>query len=342
MFPAMHANSGVSTVDIRTLAMLNGLLRYLLRQATQARRYWPVTELTPDGRQALAEIAGRRGVSPEAAEHVLTALIAGQGTQAQFNHPDLGGMGQWSLGGMTMIGDMFNNGLKAQVNGLCSDVAQLMRQSAPLHSPSQSASQSQTSGEAVSLFVTGGSSGNWWPGELGHAASTGAQNQMRYAWFPGTARLAIDTGNGSVRVYDTGEHRIGGFSQQQSGDQSLSFTSQYGLVKLADLEEVNAAQPTGGGADGTGRQPAPALSEVLRKATVDSKPPQTEPAQTASHPVDAPATLPNMAKQPAPATASVDEADIFAKIERLAALHAKGILTDAEYQSKKAELLARI
>nr|WP_290128945.1 SHOCT domain-containing protein [Hoeflea alexandrii] len=39
---------------------------------------------------------------------------------------------------------------------------------------------------------------------------------------------------------------------------------------------------------------------------------------------------------------SAEEADIFAKIERLAALHQKGILTDQEYQAKKAELLARI
>jgi hypothetical protein len=30
---------------------------------------------------------------------------------AQFDHPDLGGMGQWTAGGMTMIGDMFNAGL---------------------------------------------------------------------------------------------------------------------------------------------------------------------------------------------------------------------------------------
>jgi len=46
--------------------------------------------------------------------------------------------------------------------------------------------------------------------------------------------------------------------------------------------------------------------------------------------------------RPDPAPAAADEADIFAKIERLAALHAKGILSDQEYQSKKAELLDRI
>jgi hypothetical protein len=44
--------------------------------------------------------------------------------------------------------------------------------------------------------------------------------------------------DGNVRVYDTGEHRIGGFSQQQSGSQSLSFSSQLGTVRLEDLKEV--------------------------------------------------------------------------------------------------------
>jgi hypothetical protein len=34
--------------------------------------------------------------------------------------------------------------------------------------------------------------------------------------------------------------------------------------------------------------------------------------------------------------------DIFDKIERLAALHAKGILTDEEFQAKKKELLDRL
>ena len=36
------------------------------------------------------------------------------------------------------------------------------------------------------------------------------------------------------------------------------------------------------------------------------------------------------------------EADIFAKIERLADLRKKEILTQAEFDAKKAELLARI
>ena len=52
------------------------------------------------------------------------ALHRGGGRQAQFSHADLGGMGQWSAGGMTQVGDMFNTALKDKVNALCGELAQ--------------------------------------------------------------------------------------------------------------------------------------------------------------------------------------------------------------------------
>ena len=45
-------------------------------------------------------------------------------------------------------------------------------------------------------------------------------------------------GTVSVSVYDTGHHRIFGVAQAQSGDRTLSFTSQDGLVRVADLPRV--------------------------------------------------------------------------------------------------------
>jgi hypothetical protein len=45
---------------------------------------------------------------------------------AQFDHRELGGAGQWMPGGMTMVGDMFNHGLKAKVDGLCSELSQIL------------------------------------------------------------------------------------------------------------------------------------------------------------------------------------------------------------------------
>ena len=74
-------------------------------------------------------------------------------------------------------------------------------------------------------------------GGVGSPASVGAQNDLRYATFPSARRLAIARGS-EVTVYDTADHHITGFSQQQSGDQSLTFTSQHGLVRLADLAVV--------------------------------------------------------------------------------------------------------
>jgi hypothetical protein len=52
----------------------------------------------------IADIAQRHGFSPQAARAVADALRHGNGTMAQFNHPELGGMGQWVAGGMLMIG----------------------------------------------------------------------------------------------------------------------------------------------------------------------------------------------------------------------------------------------
>ena len=284
-----------------------------------------MSTLTEAGRNALNDIAARYGVSFDAAEHLLMAVIAGQTTQAQFNHPELGGMGQWSQGGMIMIGDMFNNSLKAKVDGLCSELAALVR-NANLHfAPAQQQSQSQYQGHGASLFVPGShSQGNWWPEELGQAASVGSQNDLRYAYFPSSRRLAINIG-GRVTVYDTGDHQIGGFSQQQGGDQSLTFTSQHGLVRVSDLDIAQRPED----------QPAD-VARPAQAARTDT--PQRGPTIAAPEPTAAPPQQPT----PVAAPQAASEDDIFTKIERLAALHAKGILTDREFSDKKAELLSRL
>lgn len=154
-----------------------------------------LAQLTEEGLARIAAIAGRHGLSSAAVEHMLYAVAAGQGTQAQFNSPELGGMGQWSLGGMTMVGDMFNNGLKSRVDALCTELSSLVRSHALFATPSSSQSQSQGGDfgtPAVSLHVQPESAA--WPAELGAPASVGSQNNLRYAWFPQARRLAIDNG----------------------------------------------------------------------------------------------------------------------------------------------------
>ena len=262
--------------------------------------------LTPEGLRAVGDIAARHGFSPEAASGLLDALARGQGSQAQFDHPELGGMGQWSRGGMIMIGDMFNSQLKYRIDALCNDLSDLLGREASLYAP---VTQSQSQGGGYSLFLGGGAS--WWPAELGQPASSGAQNDMRYAFFPAARRLAIQLGT-RVQIYDSGDHQFSGFSQQQGGGQSLTFNSQYGTVRVADLRLVDSEEPAASAATAAPVQPV----------APSSPPPRS----------GAPA---------APAAAqSVDE--VLKTIKGLAALQQEGILTDEEFAAKKAELLARI
>src|SRR5215471_18424043 len=97
-------------------------------------------QLTSEGQQKVTALAQRYGVSTEAVRTLLQALVHGHGTMAQFDHPELGGRGQWMPGGMVMVGDMFNQGLKATVDGLCVELAAFLatsplRPAAPARSP---------------------------------------------------------------------------------------------------------------------------------------------------------------------------------------------------------------
>lgn len=245
----------------------------------------------------IEEIARRYYVSVDAVRVMLQAVVNGGGTMAQFSHPDFGGTGQWMQGGMTMVGDMFNHALKAKVDNLCTELAGLLASGQPLFAP-LAQSQAQGGYHDASLFVGGG--GQWWPGDLGAPSSSGSQNNIRYAVFPSTRRLAIEI-NGQTTVYDTLDHQIGGVGQQQGPGASLTFTSQYGTVRVADLPIISGQEA-----------PAPA--------------PAFEPAPQAPYET-----------QPAP-----EEGDVFAKIERLAELRQRGILSEAEFSSKKSELLSRL
>ncbi len=212
-------------------------------------------KFTPEAQQMLAAAAQHHGFSPEAALTAWHALAEGRGAMAQFNHPELGGVGQWAQGGMTMVGDMFNHALKARVDALCSELAGQMQRhgAARIVEPAQFQSQSQ--GRPVGAgFSSGFAAGDWWPAELGAPASSGAQNGLRYAYFPATRRLAIQQ-NGRLEVFDTGDHRISGVSQQQSGAvQAPVFSSDKGQVRLADLKPVSMDAP----ARSAEAQPSPA------------------------------------------------------------------------------------
>ena len=293
--------------------------------------------LSSAGQQAINDLAQRHGFTPAAVLHMLEAVSNARGSMAQFNHPEFGGSGQWMRGGMTMLSDMFNHSLKGRVDGLCHDLAALLASEPDLLRGGSFQSQSQGGGcgqqqshdsgqftgshssaqqpgagpvGPVSLFVppAAGDCGEWWGGELRWPTSTGAQNSVRYAWFAQARRLAIEVG-GRVTIYDTLDHQIGGFSQQQGSGGSLTFSSQYGLVDVASL-------------------PVVAVDGTLQAAAIPL------PAAVAAS-----SLLPSDSRSaPPPGGGS----DIFALIERLADLHAKGILSAEEFSAKKTELLSRI
>lgn len=301
-------------------------------------------QLSPAGQQAINDIAQRHGFSADATLSMLDAVINGNGSQAQFSHPEFSGSGQWMRGGMTMVSDMFNNYLKGRVDGLCSDLSNLVMSQPDLVRSGSFQSQSQGGGYgsgqaqtsyggngqqqgggydngfgASSLFVppAPGTSHDWWPADLRWPNSTGAQNGVRYAYFAQARRLAIEL-NGQVTVYDTLDHQIGGFSQQQSYGGTLSFNSQYGLIDVASLPVISV--------DGVAVF-APAYA---------SAPPPANPGQNNVWQNDpAPMSMQGNA-------GSGNTQHIFATIERLADLRAKGILSDEEFAAKKAELLSRV
>jgi hypothetical protein len=206
-----------------------------------------------------------------------------------------------------MVGDMFNHGLKHRVDALCSELAGMLREQ-PM-SAENVAYRSEDTAAGVSLFVSRSeAAGQWWPSGLGSPASIGAQNNLKYAYFPSSSRLVI-LQDRQVRIYDTGEHRISGVSQQQSGDQSLTFTSQLGLVRVADLRLVNLQEEEPKSADATSEPVRPLPGPLSRARPV---------ATTSTHD------------------------DIIVLIERLAELRKKEILSEQEFATKKAELLGRL
>jgi hypothetical protein len=255
-------------------------------------------QLTPAGENIVNDLSRRYNLSHDAVIHMIGAVNNGGGSMAQFNCPELGGSGQWMRGGMTMVGDMFNNDLKNTVNNLCAEISNIL----------------QTT-QIFPVIPTGTKgSAQWWPAELGSPFSSGSQNNTRYAVFAN--RLAVEI-NGEVTVYDTLDNNIGGVSQQQGGDNSLTFSSQYGTILVSSLPIVSG----------------PGSTKQMPQA------PQSNFAQ-APMPQEFIAPAPEVPKMNIPTDASADS--IIQLIDKLSKLRDAGALTDQEFTSKKSELLNRL
>jgi Short C-terminal domain len=257
--------------------------------------------LTSHGEKVVKEIANRHGVSTDAVRTLLFALEKGGGTIAQFCHPELGGNGQWMRGGMTMVGDMFNDRLKATVNAICLDLS------------SNFSSQELFLPLAVDDHTGGfGAKNAWWPAELGIPSSTGSQNEVCYAYFPSLHRMAILL-DGRVQIYDTQGHNIQGLQQQQQQSGmpgALQFTSQNGTFGISTLPILSPDRKVGEAAAFPAPANPPPPPTVAIPTTEKSSPTPTE--------------------------------ETLRTLERIAELHQKGVLSDEEFKSKKAELLSRL
>lgn len=275
-------------------------------------------QLTSQGQMIVNDLATRHGFSTDAVTHMLFAVLNGNGSQAQFCHGEFGGAGQWMRGGMIMLGDMFNNYLKGRVDNLCSEIGNLLANQPGLLRSGSFQSQSQGGGSfqqqangapngapngASSLFIPDPED-SWWPQNLGAPNATGSQNNVRYAYFANARRLAVKTG-GEVWVYDTLDHNIGGFSQQQGYGSDIVFGSQYGTVILASLPLVSRN------------------------------------GQTVAPPVPQPMSSPQPMQPSAPMSGASSD-DVFAAIEKLGDLMSKGFISESEFAAKKTELLSRL
>lgn len=258
--------------------------------------------LTKEGRKKIEDIAARYELSADSVVALLNAIVQGNASMAQFNIPELGGSGQWMKGGMTMVGDMFNRSLKITVDELCTELATLVSTEILFEHPNESRSTAQTENTGAT------DNHKSWPSVFGIPTSSGAQNNFRYAYFAPVRRLVIET-DGKRAIYDTRHHQISGVSQQQGTGQSFLLTSQDGPVDISSLALIS--EP------GTQTQPTPELQyDVVRS-------PERNEESGSLH-------------------ASASEDTIFATIERLAALYEKGHITEEEFKTKKAELLARL
>ena len=301
-------------------------------------------KLTDEARKAVSDLASRYNLSVGAVEHMLVAVNNGAGSMAQFNCPELGGSGQWMRDGMIMVGDMFNNGFKSTVDNLCIELSDLLATT------------------QVFPVVPAGAPGSaqWWPTHLGTPSSTGSQNASRYAVFAN--RLAVEK-NGNIVVYDTLDHIISGVSQQQGPADTLSFSSQVGTLQVSSLPVVEA-EGVGASNNTNFAVPATAITSSEHKAThadVDkinhSQPepveqPHSESAHTKNH-IDQHTddqtnnqtnndVISDTDMGVVTVTSTQSSDDIIDLIEKLARLHEAGILDDAEFKSKKQELLARL
>jgi hypothetical protein len=285
--------------------------------------------------QKLTELTQKYQLSEHAIMVLWQALIKGNGKMAQFNHPELGGVGQWLPGGLTMISDMSNSYLKMVIDNLCGELSILIQEdyfnpikwNEPLSHQESRQQQQQSQGNIDNSEIVKAhpfNYGPWWPIELGAPTLSGSQNGLLYAYFAHKQRLVLEK-QGEIFVYNTLHHQINGVSQQQSSSgQLLIFTSPDGTFVVTDL---------------------PLVSSVTRPVHEPSAKENNQPTDIIAKAEKIKEMLPRAALKIEPLTKPADESpqpDIFSTIKKLAELKDQGIISEQEFEAKKTELLSRL
>jgi hypothetical protein len=187
-------------------------------------------------KDVIPEIAQRYLVPEEKVRDIYRQLQANGGTQCQFECSELGGPVQW-MPGMVMTSRMNDHGLRARVDGMCSELCAIVRGS-DTAAPAALRREPGTAPAAACVELPAGES--WWPAAFGHPSTSGAQNGVRYAYFPDKHRLLIQQG-ARIEAYDTAEHHLTGVSQQQGSSRTLTFSSAEGPVAVERLKVVPVA-----------------------------------------------------------------------------------------------------
>jgi hypothetical protein len=182
----------------------------------------------------IPHIAQRYSVSEAAARQIEASLRSTGGRQAQFDHPDLGGHGQW-MPGMIQIGKFDDPQLKVRVQGLAAEIAAIVR---GMETSAEEALSRDASTGAASGCVSLPAGESWWPASLGHPASEGDQNGVRYAFFPATERLLVQM-NARIDAYDTAGRQVIGVRQEHEGASPLRCITTTGAVDLSLLRCID-------------------------------------------------------------------------------------------------------
>lgn len=124
----------------------------------------------PEVDQALKSVAERYGLSLDSVQSLFFAVGRGVKDGAVLRHRNWVAVGSGMLGGMTMVGNMFDHGLKARVDALCNELATLW-------------SSMPTPRTADAARDAGFSGDRWWPEELVCPARAVARTRLATRTF---------------------------------------------------------------------------------------------------------------------------------------------------------------